>query len=250
MSFTVLIDEISGATLWEECMKILITGFEPFGGQEINPSQEVLAILPDTLQHACSGGSVQIFKLVIPTTLHQSLDAIKKAVETCRPDVVLSIGQAGGRADITLEAVGTNELDFPIPDNDGNMPQGEVIVPDGPDAYFTSIPNKKIVDAILSKGIPASISRSAGTYLCNYVCYAVCDFLRNRYPNVRSGFMHIPYLPEQVAALYRKGKGSPQPSMSLHVMEKAVRIAIMAIYNCVELGDSSSGGATVTGATH
>ncbi|MDO4754077.1 MAG: pyroglutamyl-peptidase I [Bacillota bacterium] len=233
-------------------MKILVTGFEPFGGQDINPSEEVLKLLPDSLDRQCCGGVVEIVKLSIPTTMRGSMEAIRNAVETHQPDVVLSIGQAGGRADITLEAVGTNEADFPIPDNDGNLPRGEVITEGGPDAYFTSIPNKRVVAGILNKGIPASISRSAGTYVCNYVCYKTCDFLRNEYPHVRSGFMHIPYLPEQVAMLYEKGKTAPQPSMSLDVVAKAVISAIMSIYRCVEhdVDENGDQGEYVTGSTH
>lgn len=215
-------------------MRILITGFEAFGGQDINPSREVLNLIPDELDHRCSGGKVEIFKITIPTTIGESMEVIRNAVERYRPDVVLSIGQAGGRADITLEAVGANEADFPIPDNKGNMPRGEKIYEDAPDAYFTSIPNKRIVAGILAKGIPASISRSAGTYVCNYVCYAVCDYLRRNYPNARSGFMHVPYLPEQVAKLYESGRTAPQPSMSLGVMLDAVMSAIMTIYRCGE----------------
>lgn len=228
-------------------MKILITGFEPFGGQDVNPSQEVLKCIPDVLEHPRSGEKIEVYKIAIPVTMGESIEAIKKAVETHHPDVVLSIGQAGGRADITLEAVGTNEADFPIPDNGGNMPRGEVIYEDAPDAYFTSLPNKRIVSGILAEGIPASISRSAGTYVCNYVCYAVCDYLRRQHPDVRSGFMHIPYLPEQVAHLYRSGKTSPQPSMSLDVMARAVNSAILSICYRSEVGEASC---VVTGSTH
>lgn len=226
-------------------MKILVSGFEPFGGSGVNPSQEVLRLLPERLDHPCSGGSVEVVTVVIPTTMDGSMAVLREAIDRHQPDAVLSIGQAGGRADITLEAVGTNEADFPIPDNDGKKPQGQVVIEGAPDAYFTSIPNKKIVGAILAAGVPASISRSAGTYVCNYVCFGVCDYLHRNHPKTRSGFMHIPYLPSQVAELYLSGKDRAQPSMSLETIALAVKTAILAIYNCIGVEESG-----ITGSTH
>lgn len=233
-------------------MKLLISGFEPFGGQEINPAKEVLAILPDRLRHPKSGEMIEIVKTVIPTAVGTSLQKLKDAVEAHRPDAVVSLGQAGGRTEITLEALGTNEADFPIPDNDGNAPRGEAIVSGAADAYFTTIPNKAIVQSLLRRGIPASVSRSAGTYVCNYICYGICEYLKDR-PHIMSGFIHVPYLPEQVARLYAEGKAKSLPSMSLEVMKEAVLIAAFAIFDGFSESESEAVDAergSASGTTH
>lgn len=198
-------------------MKILVTGFEPFGGESRNPSAEVVERLPDII------GGAEIVKLILPVVRGKSSDAVKRAVEEHHPDVVLSIGQAGGRAAVSVERVAVNLDDYRIADNEGNQPADEPIVPGGPDGYFCTVPVKNIVESIQKAGIPAAQSLSAGTFVCNHLMYATLHFLADSYPNVTFGFIHIPYLPEQVTD--KPGTAS----MSLEVSVKAVKTAIQTI---------------------
>lgn len=198
-------------------MKILVTGFEPFGGESRNPSAEVMERLPDII------GGAEIVKLILPVVRGKSSDAVKRAVEEHRPDVVLSIGQAGGRAAVSVERVAVNLDDYRIADNEGNQPVNEPVVSGGPDGYFCTVPVKQMVEAIQKAGIPAAQSLSAGTFVCNHLMYATLHFLAEYAPNTKFGFIHIPYLPEQVAD--KPG----MPSMSLELSTKAVEAAISAI---------------------
>lgn len=198
-------------------MKILVTGFDPFGGELVNPAIETVKRLRDNISGA------EIIKLEIPTVCHKSLRIIEEAVVKYDPDVVLSIGQAGGRPDITIERVGINVDDCRIPDNEGNQIIDEPVYPDGPAAYFVTIPIKVMVQRIQSRGIPASISNTAGTFVCNHVTYGVCHMLAAKYPGKRSGFIHIPFLPQQV--IDKKN----MPSMSQDVLVEGIEAAIEAI---------------------
>ena len=195
-------------------MKILVTGFEPFGGEDRNPSAEVVEKLPDKISGA------EIVKLIIPVVREKSSTEIKKAVEKFSPDMILSIGQAGGRSAISVERVAVNLDDYRIPDNEGNQPVEEPVVPGGPDGYFCTVPAKQMVKAISEAGVPAQESLSAGTFVCNHVMYRTLHLLNTCYPDKTFGFIHIPYLPEQVT-------GKPgMPSMSLELSEKAIKTAI------------------------
>ena len=198
-------------------MKILVTGFEPFGGESRNPSAEVVERLPDTIAGA------DILKLILPVTRHEGAAAIAQAVEEHCPDVVLSIGQAGGRAAISVERVAVNLDDYRIPDNAGNQPVDEPVVEGGPDAYLSQLPVKEMAAAIRKEGIPAQVSMTAGTFVCNHVLYSVSHLLATSYPRGKAGFIHIPYLPEQV--IDKPG----MPSMSLELSTRAVFAAIRAI---------------------
>ena len=175
-------------------MKILVTGFDPFGGESINPAIESVKRLPEVI------GGAQIVKLEIPTVVHKSLAVIREAILKEDPDMILSIGQAGGRAEITVERVGINVDDCRISDNEGNQPVDELIYADGPDAYFVTLPIKAMVKAMQEAGIPASVSNSAGTFVCNHVTYGVRYLIEKEFPGKRSGFIHIPYLPSQAAS--------------------------------------------------
>lgn len=207
-------------------MKILVTGFDPFGGESINPALEAIKQLPSNIL----GSS--IIKLEIPTVVKKSLEKIKETVERENPDVVLSIGQAGGRADISVERIGINIDDCRIPDNEGNQPIDEPVIKDGPAAYFVTIPIKAIVEKIRSHNIPASISNTAGTFICNHVCYGVAHLAAQRgqkgHP-MKSGFIHIPFLPEQVIT-----KPQLTPSMSLETIVRGIEYALEAIIECPE----------------
>ena len=198
-------------------MKILVTGFDPFGGEKVNPSIETVKLLADRIAGA------EVVKLQIPTVCHKSLNVIDAAIKEFDPDVILSVGQAGGSPAIDVERVGINVDDARIPDNEGNQPVDEPIFPDGPDAYFSTLPIKAIVKAIREAGVPASVSNTAGTFICNHVLYGVRYLCEHRYPGKRSGFIHIPYLPEQVTD--KPG----EPSMSQECMVKAITAAIQAI---------------------
>ena len=200
-------------------MKILVTGFDPFGGEPINPAIESVKRLPDNIAGA------EIIKLEIPTVRKKSLEKIEKAINEHTPDVILSIGQAGGRFDISIERVGINLDDFRIPDNEGNQTIDEPIFPDGENAYFSTLPIKAIQNEITKNGIPASISNTAGTFVCNHVFYGVRYLVEKKYKGKKSGFIHIPYLPEQVI-----GKVNT-PSMSLDNILKGIIIAIETIFS-------------------
>ena len=202
-------------------MKILVTGFDPFGGEKINPALETIKRLPDTIL------GVQIIKLEIPTVVGKSLAKIKEAVEKENPDAVLSIGQAGGRSEITVERIGINIDDCRIPDNEGNQPIDEPVIKGGPAAYFVTVPIKAIVENIKAHNIPASISNTAGTFICNHVCYGVAHLAAARTAAgkpMKSGFIHIPFLPEQVI-----GKPAFTPSMSLETIVSGITHALEAI---------------------
>ncbi len=198
-------------------MKILVTGFDPFGGEKINPAIESVKLLPDVINGA------QIIKLEIPTVVFKSLNKIKEAVKEHDPDVILSIGQAGGRPDITVERIGINMDDCRIPDNEGNQPIDTKVFEDGPDAYFSNLPIKAMVKNIQDAGIPASVSNTAGTFICNHVLYGVRHMCETEFKGKKSGFIHIPFMLEQV--INKKN----MPSMDITIIAKAIEKAVEAI---------------------
>lgn len=203
--------------LSEVIMKILVSGFDPFGGESINPSIEAVKRLPDSIN------GVEIIKLEIPTVIGKSIDKLTRAVETYLPDVVLCVGQAGGRSDISVERIAINIDDCRIKDNEGNQPIDEPIVFNGPDAYFLTLPIKSIVSNLQSQGIPSSVSNTAGTFICNHVAYGMAHLAKTKYPNMKTGFIHIPFIPEQVL------NKSNMPSMPLDQIIKALETAILTI---------------------
>lgn len=198
--------------------KILVTGFDPFGGEKINPALEVIKLLPDNIL----GNEIKV--LEIPTVWRESVKKIEEEIKNFEPDFILSIGQAGGRTDISIERVAINIDDYRIEDNAGNQPIDEKIFEDGENAYFSTLPIKAIQNEILKNKIPASISNTAGTFVCNHVFYGVRYLIEKKYKNIKSGFIHIPYLPEQV--LNKSDTGS----MSLETILKAIQIAIQVIF--------------------
>lgn len=212
-------------------MKILVTGFDPFGGEPINPAIESVKRLPKEIEGA------EIIALEIPTVVHKSLQVIQDAVKKYEPDMVLSIGQAGGRSDITVERIGINIDDCRIKDNEGNQPIDEPIFKDGPAAYFVNLPIKAMVEEIRKIGIPASVSNTAGTFVCNHVTYGVRHMLELEGKGRKSGFIHIPYLPQQVV------EKAGQPSMALDDIVKGLTAAISAMVKYEE--DIKSTGGTI-----
>ena len=198
-------------------MKILVTGFDPFGGEPINPAIESVKRLPDNIAGA------EIIKLEIPTVRKKSLEKIEKAINEHNPDVILSIGQAGGRFDISIERVGINLDDFRIPDNEGNQIIDEPVFPDGENSYFVKLPVKAMVQNVQKNNIPASVSYTAGTFVCNHVLYGFLYLIEKKYKGKKSGFIHIPFLPQQVIDKRN------MPSMELNTIVKGLTAAIEAI---------------------
>lgn len=198
-------------------MKILVSGFDPFGGEKINPAIESVKLLPDEIKGA------KIIKVEIPTVARKSLKKLEEVIEIEKPDVVINVGQAGGRTDISVERVGINMDDFRIKDNEGNQPIDEKIAEGGPDAYLVTIPIKAMVQKMIENKIPASVSNTAGTFVCNHVCYGMAHLASTKYPNMRTGFVHIPFLPEQVVDKRN------MPSMPLEMIAKGLEYAIEAI---------------------
>jgi pyroglutamyl-peptidase I len=212
-------------------MKILVTGFDPFGGEPINPAIESVKKLPDNIAGA------EIIKLEIPTVRRKSLEKIEKAIQEHNPDIILSVGQAGGRFDITVERVGINMDDFRIPDNEGNQVIDEPVFSDGDNAYFVKLPVKAMVQNIQKNKIPASVSYTAGTFVCNHVLYGVLYLVEKKYKGKKSGFIHIPFLPEQVV------DKKNMPSMELNTIVTGLTAAIEAIVENAE--DIKETGGTV-----
>ncbi|MER2110544.1 MAG: pyroglutamyl-peptidase I [Desemzia incerta] len=198
-------------------MKILVTGFDPFGGEKINPALEAVKGLADTIKGA------EIKKLEIPTVFNKSAEVVKKAIEEFQPDYVLNIGQAGGRYEISPERVAINVDDARIADNEGNQPIDAPIKEDGDAAYFTQLPVKAMVTAIKNAGIPGAVSNTAGTFVCNHIMYQVQYMIHTNFPKIKGGFIHVPYIPEQV--VNKPG----QPAMSLSDMTKGLTAAIEAV---------------------
>ena len=190
--------------------KLLITGFDPFGGETVNPSWEAVRLLPETVN-----GWV-LHKRQIPTVFGKAAEAVLAAAEEVQPDAILCIGQAGGRSAVTPEVVAINLREARIADNEGVQPRNEPVVPHGPAAYFATVPVREMVRAITDAGIAAALSYSAGAFVCNDVLYA----LLHRYDGtaVRVGFIHVPFLPQQA----KEG----QSAMELETIAAALRAAI------------------------
>ena len=206
-------------------MKILLTGFQPFGGETINPAYEILKSLPDSI------AGHEIVKREIPVSYKQSIDAIKALLETEEPDIVISLGQAGGAFGLRVEKVGLNLRDANAPDNDGHTANDEVIFEDGDTAYYSTLPVKAMVKKITECSVPAAVSYSAGAYVCNNVLYALLYLGEKRYKNMRCGFIHVPYFPEQII-----GKRSTF-YMTPEEMKKGLEAAVLAVVE----GDTSEG---------
>lgn len=198
--------------------QILLTGFDPFGGETINPSWEAAHAL-----HGRRLAGHRVVALQLPTEFSGSMRALKAALRTIKPVIVLGIGQAGGRSRLSIERVAINVNDARIPDNAGEQPVDVPVIADAPAAYFSTLPIKAMLAAIQAQGLPAEISNSAGTYVCNQVAYAMAHLTAKR-RGVRSGFIHIPYLPAQ-AARHRDAPSMAQADI-VRGLEIALRTAV------------------------
>ena len=189
--------------------KLLITGFDPFGGAAVNPSWLAVEQLPGRV------GDFEIQKRMIPTVFGAAAEAVLEEAEKVQPDVILCVGQAGGREAVTPERIAVDIRDARIADNAGNQPRGEFVVPEGPTAYFATVPVEKMAEGIRQAGIPATVSNSAGAFVCNDVLYSLLHHYHGTQTKV--GFIHVPYIPEQ---------GSP--ALELERITSALRLAIEA----------------------
>ena len=198
--------------------KILITGFDPFGGESINPAFEAVKLLPDAIAGA------QVIKLEVPTVFGKGPQKTIDAIEEYKPDYVLCIGQAGGRSQLTPEFVGINYVQARIPDNEGNQPMNQPLDEGAPQAYFATIPVHAMVEKIKASGIPATVSYTAGTYVCNAMLYCVMNALYTKYPNVKGGFIHVPFATEQTV-----NQPAGTPGMNLKDIAKGIQAAVEAI---------------------
>lgn len=199
-------------------MKILVTGFDPFGGETVNPAYEAVKLLPNEIK------SVEVIKLEIPTVFEKGANKVIEAIEIHKPDFVLNIGQAGGRGSISVEKIGINLKEARIPDNEGNQPFESPIKTDGETAYFATLPVKAMVENVRKNGIPSNLSFSAGTYVCNDVLYSVLYEVNKKYPHIKAGFIHVPFATVQVV-----GKPDQTPSMPIETIAKGLEYAIEAI---------------------
>jgi pyroglutamyl-peptidase len=198
--------------------KILMTGFDPFGGEAVNPALEAVKALDGRVL-----GDTRICVLEVPTVRVKCVERVVQAIEDLDPFAVICVGQAGGRAEITPERVAINVDDFRIKDNEGNQPVDEPIDPEGPSAYFSTLPIKAMVEAMRSKGIPSSVSNTAGTFVCNHLFYGLMRHLDLEGKGRMGGFIHIPYLPEQAVRF------PGQPSMSLECTVEGLVTAVQAV---------------------
>lgn len=193
--------------------KVLLTGFDPFGKDTINPALEVVKQLDGLVVD-----DIELIALEVPTVFQKSIKVVQEGIEKHTPDVVICVGQAGGRKQITPERVAINIDDARIPDNEGNQPIDETIVEGGPAAYWTTLPIKKMVQQMRRVGVPATVSNTAGTFVCNHLFYGMMHYLHEQAPHVRGGFIHIPFIPEQIL-------DKSAPSMSLDLIVKGIKIA-------------------------
>lgn len=195
-------------------MKILVTGFTPFGGESINPSWQAVRGLAEEI------GGAAVVKCEVPTEFEGSIRVLREQLALHHPDAVLCVGQFGGCASVRVERVAVNLRDARIPDNAGAQPKDEPVIPGGPAAYFATIPTRRIVETLQENGIPAVLSYSAGAYVCNNLLYAALHSCGN----IPCGFIHLPYLPQQAAA-----SGREAPSMGLPLMTEALTQAVSVI---------------------
>jgi len=200
-------------------MKVLLTGFEPFGGSQVNPSAQVVRTLArDGLP------GVALHSAILPVDRRGGPATLLNAVRALHPDAILCLGEATRRMAISIERVAINLLDYRMADNAGHQAMDEPIVPDGPAAYFVTLPVRALLEAVRAAGIPAELSLSAGAFLCNQVTYELLHYLTTYQFDIPAGFVHLPALPEQVTNAY-----PPVPSMALETMVRGICAVIGAL---------------------
>ena len=225
---------------------VLLTGFEPFGGDPVNPSREVAQRLHGQVLQAADGRTARVVAVQLPCVFHQALDVLGAALAQHRPSLVLALGLAANRVDISLERVAVNVDDARIPDNAGAQPIDQPVLAGGPAAYFSTLPIKAVVAALQGAGLPAAVSQTAGTFVCNHVFYGLMHRLQRQRrrppvrggfmhpPRVRGGFMHLPALPGQVSA-------AGLPGLALDEQLRAVLLALQVMLDTGEDLKASGG---------
>lgn len=221
-----------GNTSLKIYMKVLISGFDPFGGEPINPALEAVKLLPDNI-----AGS-EVIKVEIPTVFNKSIETLESYIQKHNPDAVICIGQAGGRFAVMPERVAINIDDARIKDNEGNQPIDIKIKEDGENAYFSNLPIKAMVKNMVDNGFPAAVSNTAGTFVCNHIMYGLLYLIDKKYTHVKGGFIHVPYIPNQVVS-------KPNiPYMNLQDISKCLELCIEALVKNGD-GDIKTIGGTI-----
>ncbi|MBQ6172229.1 MAG: pyroglutamyl-peptidase I [Clostridia bacterium] len=197
-------------------MKILLTGFEPFGGEEINPSWMTVKLIADTQP------SADIFPLLLPVEYYKSVDVAINAVNDFAPDIILSVGQAGGRTCVNFENVAVNIADSDTPDNAGVILHTVNRI-NGPDRLYSTLPLAEMAEAINKKGFPVKISQNAGRFVCNHVFYGILNYISDHKLDIKAGFAHVPYIPSQTV------KMPDRPSMSLENITECINAALSVL---------------------
>jgi len=225
----------------DKVRSILVTGFDPFGGMDVNSSWLAVKALPDEI------AGRQIIKLELPTVFGKAGEALYAAVKAHQPEAVICVGQSGESAKVRLERLAINLIDARIPDNEGNQPVDVPVREDAPDAYFTRLPVTKLLQALEDNDISAEISLSAGTFVCNYVMYELLHLLKRKYKNVPGGFIHVPQLSpnssepisEQIPEQQEENKEQPEAAqgMSLDKITEAILVCIGTL--CSDIDDNS-----------
>lgn len=201
-------------------MKVLVTGFDPFGGDKVNPAYEAVKKMPSEIAGA------EIIKLEVPTVFGKSGQVVKEAIQEHQPEIVICVGQAGGRSAISFERVAINLAEARIADNEGNQPFDTPLEADGPAAYFTSLPIKAMTKNVHEHGLPAYISYTAGTFVCNDIMYRLLHLIETEFPTIRGGFIHVPFSPDQVI-----DRPVGTPAMSLDDIAASLTYAVEATVN-------------------
>jgi len=197
---------------------VLVTGFHPFGGESTNPSWDLCGLLPPTID------GMRVETVSVPCEFRRAIEVVAAAIERHHPSIVICVGLAGGRAQVSIERVAINVDDARIADNRGNQPIDEPIAANGPPAYFATVPVKAMAAAVRAAGISAEVSNTAGTFVCNHLMYGVLHYIAASGNRARAGFIHVPYAESQV--LDKKGV----PAMALASMAKAIEAAIVAAH--------------------
>lgn len=217
-------------------MRILVTGFEPFGGQSLNPSWEVARAL-----HGLQLQGAMVVAVQLPCVFAQALPALQQALAQHTPDIVLALGQAEGRCDLSVERIAINVMDARIPDNAGAQPIDVPVIAGGPASYFSTLPIKSLVAGLRASGFPASVSQTAGTFVCNQVFYALQHTLAGQ--GVHSGFVHLPLLPEQAA--HWPGPSLPSWPVGLQIAAVKQALDLLVAHRLQGGADLPLGGGTL-----